>query len=1040
MKKKSGPRTGTRPPQVKPSGNGRTPTVKSARKSPVGISRVLGHRVPHPTPEGRQGPSLAPPFLVAAIGSSAGGLDALRALMQPIPRETALALLIVQHLSPDEPSRLTELLARHCQLKVQEAAHRMRIEPGSAYVIPPNYEMTVSDGCILLDVRRGESVSTIIDRMFHSVANQYKEKGIAVLLSGGGLDGSAGIREIKMAGGICLAQTPDEAAFASMPRAAIATGMVDAVLTVAELSDELVRLSRHPFFSESSAMGEAEPVGQDAQLRRIFQLLRRSSGIDFSQYKLPTILRRIQRRMVLNRLATMADYLTTLHGQPSEVAALQEDLLIHVTSFFRDPESYEALTSTVLPRLLDGRGDEPIRVWVPGCSTGEEAYSIAIVLLEFLADQPTKAAIQIFGTDVSDRTIDKARAGLYPDSIAHDLSPERLRRFFSRFDGGYRISKALRERCVFARQDLTRDPPFSKLDLIVCRNLLIYLDQSAQRKVLGVFHYALKPNGFLVLGRSETVGPNADLFGVAEKRFKIYSKKRVAIRPGMEFRSPEPVLPEEPRPASPLRSSNPERPGNDLAAEVSRFLIDRYAPAGVVVDGHFRIVRSRGPTGTFLELPTGEASLDIFKMVKPGLLSGLRSALQEARTRGLPVRKEQVRFRHEGTVRLVSIEVTPVGALEERHFLVLFEETVRNPGQADKAKGTAKGKAVPGRRRKISDPEVESLEDELSATREHLQAIIHDLAAANEELQSANEEILSSNEELQSTNEELDTAKEELQSTNEELSTLNDELEARNADMSELNSDLINLLASVQIPIVIVDADQRIRRFTPAAEKTLNLIASDVGRPIGHIRPNIVCPDLESLITQVIDTMTIREQQVEDHEGRLFSLRIRPYRTVDNKIDGAVLTLYDVTNLRDKELELRTAEQTGQAIMSTVREPILLLDDDLRVRTANRAFCQTFRLRLDEIEGRFIYDIGGRGWDIPALREALETVLPQQKNFDAFPVEFDFAGVGSKRLLLDGRRLEAGRPGRGVILLIMHDYDDRAPVAGEARSSPSLES
>jgi two-component system CheB/CheR fusion protein len=1023
MKKKSS--TKRRPPKLT------RPKVPAKRpKVPAKRPQLAQRRVSSSSPDRRvvapvaDSANRAPPYLVAAVGASAGGLAALRALLHPIPGDADLAVLIVQHLAPHGESHLAELLGRSTALRVVQATHRMSIEPRHVYVIPPNHGMTVVDGTLVLS-RRPDRVapSVAIDELFFSVASQYGDKGVAVILSGGGDDGVAGIREIKAAGGISFAQSPEQADHQSMPRAAIGTGLVDAVLPVETIADELVRLSRDPFFKTPSQSPVREE-GQPSSLRRLFLLLRRSSGIDFTQYKLPTLLRRIERRVAINRAETLDDYLGTLQQSPKELEALQEDLLIHVTSFFRDPQSYKEMTRTIFPAILAARtGDSAIRAWVPGCATGEEVYSLAMILHEALGDKAETIPIQIFGTDVSDRTIDKARAGVYPESIAKDVSPSRLRRFFSKVDGGYRVNKLLRDHCIFARQDLTRDPPFSRLDIVVCRNLLIYLDQSAQAKVLGVFHYGLKPAGYLVLGRSETIGTQGELFAVADKRFRFYSRKASPSRLDMRFRSSAIVAADDKK-ALVARPAITDSHGGDLQDEISRLLVNRYAPPGVVIDGEFRVVRSRGIISPYLALPVGEATLDLFKMVQPSLLSGLRSALQEARVRGRVVRRDRLHLRNEKDARLISIEVTPVGAPETRHALVVFEESrdgkaaaVESPPKTGRGGHSGNSKTKTAALEQLTA----SLEDELSATREHLQAIIHDLAAANEELQSANEEILSSNEEMQSTNEELDTAKEELQSTNEELSTLNDELETRNHEVTEVNSDLMNLLASVAIPIVIVSGDLRIRRFTPAAEKVLNLIAADVGRPIGHIKPNVICPDLEDLIREVIDTVAPRERQVEDLQGRAYALRIRPYKTLENKIDGAVVTLYDITSLRDKEQELRLAQAAGAAIMATVHEPVLLLSEDLKVRSANQAFCKTFVVNEREIEGKYIYDLERHAWDIPALRQVLEEILPQKKNFEDFVVDRGPSDGLPRRLLLSGRRIEAGGGNRGIIALLFRE-------------------
>jgi two-component system, chemotaxis family, CheB/CheR fusion protein len=959
-----------------------------------------------------------PSFLVAAVGASAGGLEAFTGLLRAIPGEVPLALILVQHLAHDQPSILPELLRKATALEVLLAQDGCPLQPRHVYVIPPDARMTVADGH--LRVRRDSAprqTEGTIDTLFRSVASSYRDHAIGVVLSGSAQDGSAGLREIKAAGGLTMVQQPEQAAVDGMPRAAIATGSVDTVLPVEEIGDQLVRLAGHPFFARSTtATVEAPPPADVSQMLQAFDLLRRASGIDFANYKLPTLKRRIEKRMALHHLSRLADYVALLKKEPAELERLQADLLIHVTSFFREPASFVALQERIFPRLLAQRDKEsPLRIWVPGCSTGEEVYSLAMVVLELLSERAETIPLQIFGTDVSERAIERARAGVYPAGITADVSRERMRRFFGRFDGGYRINKEVRECCVFARQDVTRDPPFSRLDLIVCRNLLIYLNQAIQGKVLGVFHYALKPQGMLMLGGSETVGSRADLFTLVVKKFQLYVKKVS----GEVYKAE--AIPPLTTAGRLVKHRAQHQPGATPAWEAqndaNRLLLDRYAPPSVIVDGDLRIVRARGSTSPFFELPSGNVSVDALKMVRPDLRSALREVLDEARKRGRTASRNDLRFRVEGRARTVNLQAIPLGAAAERQFLVLFEEQPRTRAGAAGPKRKALPKSRPGA--------IATLERELADTRRQLQSIIDDLGAANEELQSANEEILSSNEEMQSTNEELDTAKEELQSTNEELTTVNDELRGRNEELSTVNSDLSNLLASVQIPIVMVSRDLRIRRMTPAAERVLNIIPSDIGRPIGHLKPNFVCPELESLIVETIDTMSIREREVAATDGRTFALQIRPYQTIDNRIDGAVVVLFDVSSLDAAAEALAVARATGETLITAIRDPVLLLDSDFKVQAANRAFLETFKLRPDEAAGRFVYDLADRGWDVPGLRRLLEEVLPERKDFEGFEIDHVFPRVGHKHLLLDARRIESGRRRQGVILLIIRPEGER---------------
>ncbi|HWB53814.1 MAG TPA: CheR family methyltransferase, partial [Tepidisphaeraceae bacterium] len=712
-------------------------------------------------------------------------------------------------------------------------------------------------------------------------------------------DGAAGLQEIKAAGGFTMVQEPKTAKYDGMPRAAISSGEVDLVLSPPDMAPERVRIADHPLVQEAVEPRD-HPVEKtrppEDPLARIFLMLRNSTGVDFSHYKLPTIHRRLHRRMVLHKVDTIDKYVKYLQTNPGEVQALYQDILIRVTRFFRDPDSYKTLIQKVFPGILDNRrGDTPVRIWVPGCSTGEEAYSVAIALMEYLGDRAAATPVQIFATDVSESAVEQARLGIYPENIIADVSADRLRRFFQKINGSYRISKPVRDLCVFARQDLTRDPPFSRLDLILCRNVLIYLGPVLQKKLMNVFHYALKLHGFLMLGSAETIGTHTDFFAVEDKRHKLYTKKPVSARTDVAF--PVEYSAERPEIRSKIAAEN--RGTANIQQEANRLLLARYSPPGVLVDSDLKIMQFRGQTGAFLEPAPGDASMDLLKMAREGLLYGLRTALLEARKSARPIRKQNLLVKQNGHTRPVNLEVIPISTGEGKYFLVLFEKADSSQHAAPShgaSKKSRKGKPRQAEADLNSElrERVRHLDQELAASREYMQSMIQDLEAANEELQSANEEILSSNEELQSTNEELDTAKEELQSTNEELNTVNEELQGRNEELSRVNSDLVNLLGSVQIAIVMVASDLRIRRFTPMAEKVLNLIPTDIGRPISDIKPNIDLPDLEQIISDAIDSVTIKERHCTDRYGNRYLLRVRPYKNVENRIDGAVLALFEV--------------------------------------------------------------------------------------------------------------------------------------------------
>ncbi len=973
---------------------------------------------PEPTPAEAEPPRLYDGPFIVGIGASAGGLEAMTELLRSLPADTGAALVMVQHLSPTHTSALPELLAHATEMPVIEMEDGTPLEPDHVYVSPPDVQVGFHGSSIRLVKRTGSTGNfKPIDFCFQAIADLAQARSIGVVLSGTATDGAKGLAVIKTAGGIALAQTPETARFRGMPEAAIETGAVDIALPPPRLAQEIARLVASPAVRRNAA-GGLEPTMDitDQHVRHIRNILHKVSGVDFSLYKPATLRRRIHRRIVLHKLTTADEYIDFLRKDDDEPQMLYQDILIHVTRFFREPEAFELLKDKVFPAVIQEQsGEQPIRIWTPGCSTGEECYSVVIALLEALGEDAGVTPIQVFATDISDAAIEQARAGFYPRAITEDVSDARLRRYFNVIDGKYRIAKSVRDLCVFARQDVTKDPPFSKLDLIVCRNVLIYLGAEAQKRIISLFHFALNPNGFLMLGSAETTGYQNDLFSVVDKKYRIYKRKQTT----------SPIFP---FPIDYSRTPNHEHvnrlihPGvTSLHEEVSAVLLKRYAPPAVLVDRDMQVIQFRGQTGYYLEHASGAADLNLMTMAREGLVHALRTAFHEAARKGKPVRRERLRVTFNGQGRDVTLEVVPLGAEAHDHFLVLFEDVT--PPAAQKAGRGAKAEPRSPRRADMIDQhqeEIERLENELAASRDHLQSIIQDLGATNEELQSANEEILSSNEELQSTNEELDTAKEALQSTNEELNTVNEELHSRNEELSRANSDLTNLLADVHIAIVMVDLDMKIRRYTPMAEEVLNLIPGDIARPIGQIKPNIDCPDLETMITHVLDHFTTIERDVRDAHGRWFSLRIRPYRSLDNRIDGAVLALYDIDESRRHEQEARQAQAFAEGIIETMDNPLLVLDSGLRVRMVNSAYCRLFRVSAGEVSSKLLYDLGNGQWDIPDLRSRLQAILDSGGPLERFEVEHDFPSIGRRRMLLCARRLE-GDEARPPLILVEID-------------------
>ena len=841
-------------------------------------------------------------FPIVGIGASAGGLEAFSELLQALPEDTGMAYVFVQHLDPRHVSLLTGLLQRHTGMPVLEASDNLKVEPNHVYVIPRNAHMNVTSGVLSLSPRHSSPLPHMsIDPFLRSLAADQKSKAIGVILSGSASDGSLGMMAIKASGGITFAQSSDTAKYDGMPRSAVAAGCIDFVLSPKDIGRELARLGRHPYIAPTGSKepNKSDPTSGEA-IAGILALLRNATGVDFSYYKPTTVQRRIQRRMALQRVDTLNGYLNKLRSDSAEVHALYEDILINVTEFFRDPEVFERLKKVVFPKLSTSPGGGPVRIWVPGCSSGEEVYSIAMALLEFLEERSHEISVQVFGTDISEIALDKARAGIYPASIAHDIPPDRMRRFFTKVNSSYQINKRIREMCIFAKQNLTRDPPFSKLDLISCRNVLIYLGPVLQKRVLRMFHYGLKPNGFLLLGSAESIGSHSDLFTIEDKGTKIYLRRNTAVRALNLDMTPRAAEAEESEAPAPTESWTE----TELLREADRIVLGKYAPVGVVVDDDFYVVQFRGRTSLYLEPSPGMASFNVLKMAREGLSVELGNALQKARREKAPIRHEGLRIRRGSSFVGLNFEVIPFKKVagRDRRYLVLFEEAPPDTTPPAEKKSGKRPTATAVER------ENAQLRQELVATREYLQLLIEEHESSNEELRAANEEIQSSNEELQSTNEELETAKEELQSTNEELNTVNEELQTRNAQLAQTGNDLLNLLGNVNIPIVMLGNDLRIRRFTPVSHRVLNLIDADVGRPIGNINLNLEITRLDRILAEVIETLAPKNLEVKDFSGRSYSLRIRPYRTEDNKIDGVVMVLVDIDPARIEANALITGE------------------------------------------------------------------------------------------------------------------------------------
>ena len=857
-------------------------------------------------------------FPIVGIGASAGGLEAITQLLTHLPIDTGMGFVLLQHLDPKHESMSAEILSRATRMEVSEVKDGTPVQPNRVYILPPNSSMGILNGVLKLMPRTEvRGLHLVIDFFLQALAEDLKNRAVGVVLSGTGSDGTPGLMAIKSLGGITFAQDPKSAKFDSMPQSAIQSGAVDLVLSPQKIAEELARIAHDPYVvpaiteirEETLIHDGDEALSPQDSLNHIFLLLRNLCHVDFTHYKPNTIRRRIERRMVLHRMKDQSDYAKLLSHNPKEVKALYADLLINVTSFFRDPEAFKALREKTFPNLIENRAPgAPIRVWSIGCSTGEEAYSIAISLLEFLGDKASSTPIQVFGSDISEQAIQKARLGEYPETIVREVSRERLNRYFTKMDGGgYKIAKSIRDICVFSRHDVTTDPPFAKIDLITCRNLLIYFTASLQKHVFPIFHYALCPKGFLWLGKSETIGGFSNLLSTVDKTNNIYSRKTAPVALNLSFPASSYVPGQQGMTPGPGRKPAPFTKVVVDVQKIADVAIQEQFP-GVLINEEMDILQIRGRTSPFIHPAPGLPSHSLLKMANLEILADLRRAIHAAKKHKIAVKKDDLsisegRLRRTFNLRVIPTKPFPPGPAKDYYYLIQFEDV--------REAKSRKGKTVSGKRK---DPLVVELQQELISVQEYQQSLVEKSVAAQENLTTANEELQSANEELQSTNEELETAKEELQSGNEELTTVNDELRTRSLEQVQTNNDLTNLLSSVQIAIVMLGFDNRIRRFTPLAGKALNLIPTDVGRPLSDLKLNFsiqgVELNLEQMVSEVAETMEPREVEVQDRRGRWFRLQVRPYKTADGKIDGAVLALVDIDALvlSLKEVEAAKAE------------------------------------------------------------------------------------------------------------------------------------
>ncbi len=967
-------------------------------------------------------------FPVVGIGASAGGLEACLAFLAGLPAETGMAFILVQHLEPNYESHLAEILSRGTSMPVVQATEGIHVEKDHLYVIPPNAMLTIKGGDLHLSPRADSpNPHYPIDQFFVSLAEDQGSHAIGVVLSGSSSDGALGLRAIKCAAGTTFCQDEESAKYDSMPHSAVATGAVDFILPPREIAAELARISAHPYLAtpdiaaEKSDPADGLAPGKNREdFRKVLSQLRRATGVDFTQYKENTIRRRIARRMLVNNCSSLDEYSAYLDRNPSETTNLYRDILISVTQFFREPDVFAAI-ARIESKLLQNRDrNSPFRIWAAGCATGEEAYSLAITIAEIVEAAGLSTPIQLFGTDLSEIAIDRARAGDYPESIQADVSPDRLAKFFTKTETGYRISKNIRESCIFARHDLTKDPPFSQLDLVSCRNLLIYLDAPAQQRILSALNYSLKPDGILLLGSAESLGSRTDLFSALENENRIFTKKPGSSRFAMTI--PDPKAFE----AVMVDWKSKEALAAPTLAEVetraTRILRDLYAPPGVTVNDSLQIVHFHGRTSPFLEPPTGEATLNLLRIAHQSILSPLRKAIDTAAERMEAVEESGVRLERSGETREITLRVVPISEGQSRFFLVLFEEeAVRTATPAgpplDEAEST------------VLEFQLAQSRRELDETREYLRKIVEQHEVAIEELRAAQEEAQSSNEEMQSTNEELRTAKEELQSSNEELRTVNDELQNRIDEVNAASSDLSNVLNAVSIPIVMVGMDFRIRRFTPAAVRLLNTTPNDMGRSILEVHQAIDVPVLQSMLTDAIQTLAVQQTKIQTRDGKWFSVQVRPYRTIDDRIDGAVITFFDIDDLTRALETAEAARDFAEGMVETVQHPLMVLDHDFRIQRVTSGFYKDFQATPNETLGQSIFSIGDGQWNFPQLRTRLEDALLRDVSFRDLNVEREFPKIGRRTMRLNAQRISGRDRSSHTLLLAIEDVTERKEAA-----------
>ncbi|MDD5094975.1 MAG: chemotaxis protein CheB, partial [Dehalococcoidia bacterium] len=905
-------------------------------KEPKAPAEKRPRRKTPQTPADEIAPPAEPRVRIVGIGASAGGLEAIEQFFTHMPSESGMAFVILQHLNPARQSSTPEILSRLTRMSIHVATDGMKVEPNSIYLNPPNRSMGIANGALYLEEPVTPSrLKLPVDFFFRSLAKEKGSEAICIILSGTGTDSILGLRAIKEKMGTVLVQDPESARYDGMPRSAIGAGLADFVLKPEQMPEKLVQFVQHSAINGAKISNMVEEAQEP--LQQMFAILRTRTGHDFSAYKQASIRRRLQRRMSVNQINDVSRYVRFLKENEDEAKALLRDLLINVTNFFRDPEAFEALKARLKESIQSKAPGSDLRVWVAGCATGEESYSVAMIISECLSELEKHLQVQIYGTDIDIDALNVARTGMYPASIAADITPERLRRFFVKEKNTYRIRKEIREMVTFAPQDLIKGPPFFRMDLVCCRNLLIYLESDVQKRLLPLMHYALNPGGTLFLGSSETVGDSTDLFSILDKKWKIYRRLETVVS-AERLRFPSAL--------APALCGSTSRPMPQLAEarihEIGeKIFLDNYAPTFAVIDEKHRLVYIRGRTEKYMEIASGKPSLNILDTAREGLRADLSSAIYQAISEQRAIIRERVRVKYNGSLQMVNLTVAPFAAhgMPPGFLLVVFQEGGR-------ATEGARISPVAKSRRRIAE-----LEGDLKFTRENLHFTIEDLEAANEELKSANEELLSNNEELQSTNEELDTSREELQSLNEELSTLNTEIQDRNEQLATANDDLKNFLNRTDIAIIFLDDGLNIRSFTPATSDVFNLRAVDEGRPLEHITSRLAYDKVVNDARKVLRTLRPKEMEVQRKDGCWYKMRILPYFTTQNVVSGLVMSFLNIDEEKKAAEGWRQTTDYLDNLFNYASAPIIVWDPELKITRFNHAFERLTGLSADEVLG-----------------------------------------------------------------------------------------